>query len=119
MDKDFPALHLWRVTVAGYGTGDYITRSRGSALAAAWRSDLFNGTTFEEFLRMADAVKAAMPSDFGTPCTVEGKPARYFGQTRASVTVQMAGRDFLTFAHPSDVLPESLRPIGYRLDPVE
>lgn len=46
-------LRRYIVSVGRWGEGPYLATSRGKALADAWRSDVFEGYTFGEFLKMA------------------------------------------------------------------
>lgn len=111
---DFPRLKRWEVTVGSYGAGIHIATSRGKALADAWRSDAFTGWTFGEFLKRARCVRTPEPDRFGEPCTFEGRPALYFDHNSQYVIIQLPGNDFLSSAHPYDVLPMECRPVGYR-----
>lgn len=111
-------LKNWTVSVlwsSGTTTsGDIVDASRGKALAAAWRSDAFNGSTFGEFLKFARCRRAADPAWWGKPITVEGKPAFYLGHNRQYVQIGYPGDAFALNAHPYDVLPLECRPEGYR-----
>lgn len=46
-------LKRYEITVGHWGKNIYLAKTRGKALADAWRSDAFNGYTFGEFLKMA------------------------------------------------------------------
>lgn len=95
-------------------TGRYVASTRGKALADAWRSDIFEGVTFGEFLRFTSCRRAFDPDWWATPITVEGRPAAYLGHNSQYVQVWLPGRDFVLNAHPYDVLPIERRPLGYR-----
>ena len=111
-------LKNWTVSVlwaSGATTSaEMVAVSRGKALADAWRSDAFNGSTFGEFLKFARCRRAPDPSWWGKPITVEGKPAFYLGHNRQYVSIAYPGGTFALNAHPYDVLPLECRPEGYR-----
>jgi hypothetical protein len=106
----------WAVTVEGYpDAAIYYTRTRGQAMADAWRCDAFGAISFKDFLKIAKCRKADLPhSQFGDAITVEGKPAFYIDRNRAYVRVQMQDMDRVSNVHPSDILPEGYRPEAYR-----
>jgi hypothetical protein len=105
----------WCVSVDGYGAGYYDTTSRGKALAQAWRSDAFNAVSFGRFLRMARCWRSDMvPCRWGERITVNGKPAFFISNDRASVKFVHAGEDVVMSSHPYDVLPVEYRPDNYR-----
>lgn len=107
-------LKQWTVHVAGYGYGTYTAKSRGAALADAWRSDAFCDYTFGRFLKIARAYRESEPKWWGAEITVEGKPAFYLGHNRAYVNFVYPDGKFQLCAHPYDVLPEIYRPECYR-----
>lgn len=116
-------LKRWDVSVrwsSGAITTEVITaRSRGAALAEAWRSDAFSGSTFGEFIKFARARRAPEPASWGEPCTVNGKPAFYLGCDGQYVHLCLADQKHVSFAHPSEVLPQHFRPRHYRTDIVD
>lgn len=105
----------WEVTVPGYGSGRYIAKTRGKALADAWRCDAFCGSTFGEFIRHARCRRYPVdhPS-FGDPITVGGKPAFYLDSNGQYVQFVYPGGDVVLNSHPFDVEPERYRPSAYR-----
>lgn len=54
---------FWLVTVDGYGQSEIFARSRGKALADAWRCDAFSHVTFKQFLSMAKATTGSQHGD--------------------------------------------------------
>lgn len=91
-----------------------VAPSRGAALADTWRSDLFNGVTFKEFLGFARAYRDREPEWWGAPITVGGKPAHYLGHNSQYVDICWPGGKFALVSHPYDVLPIERRPVAYR-----
>lgn len=112
MSDDF-ILRRYVVTVGRWGEGIYLARSRGKALADAWRSDAFEGYTFGEFLKMA---RCRLSEWQPTPdeITVEGKRALGLGHNGQYVQFVYPGGEWVLNAHPLDVLPESYRPKAYQ-----
>lgn len=108
-------LKPWDVTVDGYGTGRYYAATRGKALADAWRSDAFSGSTFGEFLKFARCRRGtAWGEDYGALITVSGKPAYFVERNAAYVQFVWPDSDVILSSHPYDVLPERFRPAAYR-----
>lgn len=98
----------WTVTVAGFGHGDYIARSRGKALAKAWQSSAFEGWTFGEFLKRASCRLNRSPWErFGNRITVAGEPAFLMGANKQYVEFVWPGSDVVMNAHPFDVQDEN------------
>ena len=109
-------IKAWDVTVTGYGEARYYAASRGKALAAAWRCDAFGNISFRDFLKIASCWKAIfIPEGFGSPITVEGKPAFYIERNCAYVRIAYPGATNVMSAHPYDVLPIEFRPEPYRV----
>ena len=111
-------LKQWNVIVRGHS--QVVTaRSRGKALADAWQCDAFGDMSFRDFLRIASARRAMEPDWWGQPCTVNGRPAFYLGQDGQYVHLCLADRAHVSYAHPSEVLPQHFRPRRYRTDIVD
>lgn len=95
----------WTVIVSGYGHGDYIARTRGKALADAWRSSAFEGWTFAEFLKRSTCRLNRHPWErFGEAITVAGKPAFLVSSNKQYVVFVRPDSDVLMSAHPFDVI---------------
>lgn len=107
-------LKRWDVTVDGNGSAHIDAASRGQALATAWRSDVFLGMSFGEFLKRSRCNRGHEPAEFGADITVEGKPAFFIERTKSSVRIAYPGQRIVLTAHPYDVLPERFRPEAYR-----
>ncbi len=110
--KDF-VLRRYEITVTGWGSGIYLAKTRGKAMADAWRSDAFLGYTFAEFLRMARCRLTAyqpVPDEI----TVSGKRALGLGHNGQYVQFVYPEKDVVLNAHPLDVLPDIYRPRAYR-----
>lgn len=112
-------LKRWSVTVtwsSGVETiGHVVATTRGRALADAWRSDAFNGSTFAEFMKFARCRRdRTTPPRWGDPITISGKPAFFLGNNRQYVEFAYPNATFLLSAHPYDVLPVEYRPDTYR-----
>jgi hypothetical protein len=111
-------LKRWTVSVTwSSGTitsADIEAPTRGKAMADAWRSDVFNGSTFGEFLRFARARRAPEPRRFGDEIMVLGKPAFFIENNRQYVRFAWPGNGCVFNAHPYDVEPEEYRPSTYR-----
>lgn len=99
----------FRVVVDGFGGGIYYARSRGLALAHAWRCDAFNGHTFGEFLRIARSWKEAGHERFGEEITVCGKPAYLVSWNSQYIQFVRPGSDVIMNSHPMDVDPPEAR----------
>lgn len=94
----------WTVTVSGFGHGDYVAKSRGQALAKAWRSSAFEGWTFGEFLKRATCRLNRAPwGRFGEGITVAGEPAFLIGANKQYVEFVRPDSDVVMNAHPFDV----------------
>jgi hypothetical protein len=52
---DTRSFRCFDVMVTGYGTAQFLAKSRGQALADAWRSSAFDGWSFKDFLKRARA----------------------------------------------------------------
>lgn len=108
----------WTITVrwaSGTETSsDSTAATRGKALADAWRSDAFSGSTFGEFMKFARCRRTIDPQQWGDQITVEGKPAFYLGRNSQYVRIAYPDSDVALNAHPLDVSPESYRPECYR-----
>ena len=105
----------WMVTVPGYGSAPYTAMTRGRAFANAWRSDVFEGVSFAEFLKVARCRRDPItPPRWGDQITVNGKPAFFLGNNCQYVQLVYPGRDVVLNAHPYDVLPVEYRPDNYR-----
>ena len=111
-------LRRFEVAVAGYGAGIYLAKTRGKALADAWRSDAFDGYSFGEFLKVARC-RLTEYQPPATPITVLGKPAFYLDHNQQYVQFVYPDGEFVLNAHPYDVLPEQYRPRAYRSLPEE
>lgn len=109
----------WKVAVrwarGGSTTGLYIAATRGKALADAWRSDVFNGVSFGEFLKFSSCWRdhSADPL-YGQEIVVGGKPAFFISRDPQYVQFVRPGSDVVMNSHPYDVEPEHMRPSTYR-----
>jgi hypothetical protein len=103
------------VSVDGYGQSGYHARSRGKALADAWRCDAFDHLTFKGFLKIARC-RLVDHNDprFGDPITVNGRPAFFVENDRQYVRMAWPGSDHVSNAHPLEVKPIEYRPDTYR-----
>ncbi len=106
-------LRRFEVSVGHYGDAIILATTRGKALADAWRSDLFEGLTFGEFLKIARARLSKYQPE-PDAITVMGKAALGLGHNSQYVQFVYPGTDVVLNAHPLDVLPESYRPRAYR-----
>lgn len=106
-------LRRYEVTVGDWGAGIFLAKTRGKAIADAWRSDAFNVYTFGEFLKMA---RCRLTEFQPTPSeiTVSGKRALGLGHNGQYVQFVWPGGEVVLNSHPLDVLPESARPKAYR-----
>jgi hypothetical protein len=104
----------WDVTVDGYGTGRYIAKSRGKALAKAWGCDAFSHLTYGAFLKVARCRKGEMGPLEGKQITVGGRPAYFVSNDLQYVQFVRPGSDVVMNSHPYDVEPEEFRPSTYR-----
>lgn len=111
-------LKRWDVRVDGFSSV-VTAETRGKALADTWGCDAFGHLTFGEFLKRATCRRAPDPEWWGKPCTVNGKPAWYLGQDGQYVHICMHDRRHVSYAHPSEVLPQHFRPKRYRTDIVD
>lgn len=107
-------LKRWDVTVPRFGTGVQVAATRGKALAAAWRSDVFCDVTFGEFIRHARARRAPEPPRFGDRIQVMGRDAYFLGENGQYVQFCYPDETEHFVSHPLDVTPESYRPRAYR-----
>lgn len=106
------------VSVGEYGSATYEAATRGKALAMAWRSALFEGWTFKDFLRKTHAWRAHdLPERFGDPITVDGRPAFFIEMNRQYVRFVRPYETNVFNAHPYDVEPVEYRPDTYRPTP--
>jgi hypothetical protein len=105
----------WDVFVDGYGPGyGFIAKTRGKALAGAWRCDAFNAITFGQFLKIAQCRRGQDRPDFGRPITANGRPAFFVGSNRQYVQFVWPDGDVVFNSHPFDVEPNEVRPSTYR-----
>jgi hypothetical protein len=105
----------WLVSVAGYSATAYTAKTRGSALADAWRCGAFDGIKFGEFLKIARCRRDRVcPSRWGDKITVSGKPAFFLGNNPQYIQFVWPGSDVVLNSHPYDVLPVGYRPSTYR-----
>lgn len=106
-------LRRFLVAVAGYGEAVELATSRGKALASVWRSDVFEGYSFGDFLKIA---RCRLDRHQPNPAaiTVSGKPAWGLGHNGQYVQFVWPNGEFVLHSHPLDVLPESARPKAYR-----
>ena len=98
------------VSVRGYsGYSPIYAKSRGSALADAWRCDAFNGITFGEFLKVARCYRAPAHDRFGEEIAVCGNPAYLVSYNRQYIQFVRPDSDVILNAHPLDVEPPEAR----------
>lgn len=104
LDKSL-LLKIYGVTVEGFPQVEYFAASPGQARAMCWRdyTDGY-GCSFRDFLEIS-TIKRVVPTDplFGTPITVEGKPAFYLGQNNAYITFTYPDCKKRLHSHPNDV----------------
>ena len=108
----FP-LRRYDVDVGRWGAARILAPSRGKALAYAWQSDVFEGYSFSEFLRMA---KCRLSDNQPQPdlITVSGEQCWGLGHNGQYVQLVRFGGDQVLHSHPLDVLPVSYRPKAYQ-----
>lgn len=106
-------LRRWEASVDGYGQSVELATSRGKALSAVWRCDIFNGYTFGEFLKRARC-RLSTHQLQPVSITVLGKPAFYLGHNNQYVQFCYPRGEFVLNAHPLDVEPQQYRPCSYR-----
>ena len=98
------------VVVNGYfGYSPIFAKSRGSALAEAWRCDAFNNLSFGAFLKVARARRATASKRFGELLTVSGKPAFYVSHNSQYIQFVRPHSDVVLNSHPMDVEPSEAR----------
>src|ERR1700749_1405511 len=108
-------LKRWDVEVSGYGSAVQCAKTRGRALADAWRCDAFSNWTFGQFLKRARCTRSRyVPDRWGDPITIEGRPAFFVDSNQQYVQFAYPGKDVVLNAHPYDVEPEHYRPSSYR-----
>lgn len=108
-------LRRYEVTVGG-STGIYLAKTRGTAMADAWRCDAFGDLTFGQFLKIASC-RLSRHQPKPDRILVNGEPCWGLGHDRQYVHFVQPGGDHVLYSHPLDVLPESYRPKAYQ--PVE
>jgi hypothetical protein len=93
------------VIVPGFAEVRYVARSRGQALAKAWRDyQILGETPFRDFMRIA-RVKKAEVVDFGQEIRVAGGSAYRVGERGQYVAFVRPCSDAIHLAHPADVRP--------------
>lgn len=116
-DKDF-LMKRWTVTVrwssGALTSNDVIAPTRGKALADTWRSDVFNGCTFGEFLRFTTCRRAPDPEWWGAEIEVLDERAFFLGEDGQYVRFCRPGSDVAMISHPYDVQPHKWRPKAYQ-----
>jgi len=111
-------LRRYEVSVSGFSepmSAAYLAASRGKAMADAWRSDIFNGYSFGEFLKIARC-RLSYHQPKPTEITVSGEPVWGLGHNGQYVSFVRPGGDFVLYSHPLDVLPVSERPTSYQTE---
>lgn len=106
-------LRRFEVEVSGYGSGVYLARTRGKAMADAWRSDAFSHLSFGEFIKVATC-RLSRHQPTPNEITVSGKPALGLGHNGQYVQFVWPGGEVVLNSHPLDVLPEICRPKAYQ-----
>lgn len=104
-------LKTYRVAVAGFSAQTYHARSRGKALASAWRDfcSYRDDVDFKAFMGMARCWAEAPDDRFGEAMTVGGQPAFYVGHNRQYIKFVRPGCDVIMNTHPLDVDPPEAR----------
>lgn len=93
----------WLVTVGSFRGQVYVARSRGKALAKAWRDyQVLGPTSFGDFLRIATVERSHMVG-FGRRIRVAGLPAYRVGERGQYVAFVRPDSDEVLLAHPLDV----------------
>ena len=112
MDASSFLLRRWDVTVDGT-VGVYLARTRGKALASAWRCDAFGHLSFAEFLKIA---RCRLSETQPTPdvITVSGETCWGLGHNRQYILLVRPYSEVVLYSHPLDVLPVSYRPQAYQ-----
>lgn len=98
-------IRTYEVRVLGFPPGNYSARSRGKALAQAWRSycSTFDDTGFAAFLRIASARQIPDPPRIGDRIMVGGLLAtRVIGHSQY-VHFMRDDSDEILCSHPLDV----------------
>jgi hypothetical protein len=100
------------VSVSGFGELTWFARSRGKALAEAWRSfcSYRDDVGFGDFLKMARCIGVGPKAErFGEEITVGGKSAYWVSCDRQYIQFVRPGSDQILNSHPLDVLPVEAR----------
>lgn len=101
----------WIVAVPSFSGGQhtYYARSRGKALADAWRCDAFSHLSFGGFLKIARCYGGIGSERFGEQMTVCGKPAFYVSHNSQYIQFVRPDSDIILNSHPYDVEPPEAR----------
>lgn len=108
-------LRRYEVTVGGT-SGIYLAKTRGKAMADAWRCDAFGHLSFGQFLKIA---RCRMSSHQPKPdrILVSGEPCWGLGHNGQYVQLVRPNGGHVLHSHPLDVLPVSYRPKAYQPTP--
>ncbi len=110
------SLKRYVVAVEGYGCAVYDASTTGKARSRAYRSDVFHGWTFKDFLRRCRVWRSpevASPN-YGREITVSGQRAFYVSGDSQYVRFVPPGSDQVLISHPLDIEPDELRQFHYR-----
>jgi len=98
------------VAVGGHGEWTYYTRTRGHALAKAWRDFAeCRDVTFGQFLAQSNAYSGVGSDRFGEPLTICGEPAFYIRHDSQYIHFVRPDSDVILCSHPLDVEPPEAR----------
>ena len=103
--SDGRQIRTFSVTVQGFPPHNYSARSRGKALAQAWRAyrSTFDASEFRDFLRIATARQVPNPPGIGDRILVGGLPATRVIGWGQYVYFMRDGSDEILCSHPLDV----------------
>lgn len=111
VERDGLVIKPFRVCVEGFDGHIYYARSRGKALAGAWRNfcSYRDDVDFKAFLGMARSWGEAPGERFGEQIYVCGKPAYLVSWDRQYIQFVRPGSDVILNSHPLDVEPPEAR----------
>ena len=119
-DREDFIVRPFAVSVPGYPAYTYVARSRGQALAHAWRSwSSCGGGSFMDFMRIARCRRVAPSPRFGEPLSICGRAAYYVGQNSQYIQFVRPDSDVVLNAHPLDVEPAEARCGTSYFDPLQ
>jgi hypothetical protein len=85
----------------------YVAKSRGQALAKAWRDyQILGPTSFRDFLKIARARRASVEG-FGEPIRIAGTAGFRVGERGQYIAFVRPNSDEILLSHPADVKSET------------